>query len=131
MKLHTRLTADDIYFALANAKHKGRITQDVQFDPIEAAGSRSHLRAYEIQLGTATGSGLPEHYTNQYGKRQKCRRTRNSRNANLRFSATWHEWGWFMAEVFNTDPYAMWGSKKWGYDGRADFNVKTSNQFTE
>jgi hypothetical protein len=130
MRLHTSLTADDIYAALKSAKDKGLITQDVQFDPIVAHDSYTHERAYEIQLGAETGGGLPEDYTNRYGKRQKSRRVRNgSYSPHYRFAATWHEWGWFMAEVFDADPAARWGDKSWGYNGRNDFDNKTQWQF--
>jgi hypothetical protein len=132
MRLHTRLTETEVASALDRAKKNNLITQDVFFDPIEERGSSTHPRAFEIQLGAENGGGLPEDYTNQHGKRQKCRRVRNgSYSAYYRFAATWHEWGWFMAEVFHADPAARWGDKSWGYNGRDDFDSKTRGQFSE
>ena len=141
MRLHTSLTADDLFDALNYAKQAGRITRDVTFDPITAYRSQTHPRAYEIQLGASQGGSLPADYTNQYGKRQKCRRTRNGNyTGELRFAATWHEWGWFIAKVFEMDPSARWGANATaknhyglyaGYQSVADFRVKTDYQFND
>jgi hypothetical protein len=138
MRLHTSLTADDLFDALNLAKQHGLITHDVRFDPITAYNSQTHPRAYEIQLGASQGGGLPAGYTNQYGKRQKCRRTRNGNyTRDLRFAATWHEWGWLMALIYRADPNARWGSKasaanmwgRGGYQNRDDFHNKTHGDF--
>jgi len=130
MRLHTNLTELDLWNALRKAVSDGHITADVWFDPIEAHGSSTHPRAFEIQLGASNGGNLPAGYVNQYNKRQKCRRVRNAANPELRFSATWHEWGWFLAEIFEMDPTARVGGKKNPvYNGRDDFDCKTHYQF--
>jgi hypothetical protein len=132
MRLHTKLTADDLFDALRKVKDAGRMTGDVTFDPITAYRSQTHPRAYEIQLGALNGGGLPAGYTNQYGKRQKCRRTRNSNRGDSlhRFSATWHEWGWFIALLYRADPDARWGDRKMPvYKDRDDFHNKTHGDF--
>ena len=131
MRIHTdKLTADDMFDALNLVKQYGRITHDVAFDPIVAYNSKTHNRAYEIQLGASNGGNLPEGYVNQYGKRQKTRRTRNAADPTLRFSATWHEWGWFIALLYYKDADARWGDRKNPiYSGKHDFHNKTRGDF--
>ena len=134
MRLHTSLTKLDLERALQCAKIKGRIASDVQFTVLEPHGSSTHQRAYEVQLGVSKDGPyrpLPANYVNQDGKRQKTRRTNMSKDA---YAATYHEWGWFIAEVFKTDPNSQWGSKSmspysWGYVHPADFHAKTGGKF--
>lgn len=56
------------------------------------------------------------------------------------WSATWHEWGWFIAEIFKADPGARFDgnpekSKRpkyiWGYSSPKDFHEKTKHEFEE
>lgn len=133
MRLHTSLTADDIHRALIRAKAAGHVTSDVGFDPIVAHNSRSHPRAYEVQLGASNGGNLPADYTNQYGKRQKTRCVRNAKDTTYRFSATWHEWGWFMSEIYRLDSSALWGAgpRSAVYGSESDFHFKTHGLFSE
>lgn len=148
MRLHTRLTYEQVEEALRRAKSKGHIAGDVEFQGTQPSGSVSyrligqfgsntHDRAFEVQLGVDRNlpyTPLPADYVNQFGKRQKTRRTSNS-HKNTTYAATWHEWGWFMAEIFEADPQAMFGNRGkpgrpgWGYDGRDDFDQKTNWQF--
>jgi hypothetical protein len=134
MRLHTRLTADDIYAALQRAKDAGHIAPAVEFNPIFATGSQTHPRAYEISLTSPEYVPLPEP-VNRYGRVQKTRR----RARNGGWAATWREWGWFMAELFVMDPDSRWGTrprhdgrdnKRWGYFNEADFHSKTNQEFT-
>jgi hypothetical protein len=131
MRIHTdKLTADDMFDALNLAKQHGLIMHGVAFDPIVAMNSKTHNRAYEIQLGAFEQVGLPANYVNRYGKRQKCRRVRNAANPTLRFSATWHEWGWFIAILYRKDPDARWGDRKRpDYANSGDFHSKTQGKF--
>lgn len=141
MRLHTKLNRGDINAALERAKIKKRIAPGVYFatNKPESHGSHTHDHAFEIQLGSDGGdfaSLVPASAKNAYGKPQKTRRPRqNGGGGELRFAATWHEWGWFMAEVFAVDPDAMFGNRGkpgkpgWGYDGVADFEEKTNYQF--
>jgi len=110
MRLHTSLAYEQVEAALRRAKDKKRVAPGVQFADTNPPGSASlrnirvvpsfsHPSAYEVQLGT---EGDNTAYV------------------------TWHEWGWFMAEVFAADPDAMFGS---GYDGVDSFNEKTDYQF--
>lgn len=42
-------------------------------------------------------------------------------------AASWTEWGWFIARVFERDPHARCGD----YHGRADFDKQTDGRFIE
>lgn len=147
MRLHTSLTYEQVEAALHRAKGKGHVATDVQFQDTQPEGavsyrlmaehgSHTHDRAFEIQLGVSKldpYQPLPADYVNQFGKRQKTRRSTNG--GGNAWAATWHEWGWFMAEVFAADPDAMFGNRGkpgrpgWGYDGVTDFDQKTNYQF--
>jgi hypothetical protein len=141
MRLHTRLTYTQVYDALHQAQAAGHVTPDVHFVSYGASGSRTHPYGYEIQLGTCDRYSLPAGYKDQHGKNLRVRRFKNSGHYGASsewatgedtYSATWHEWGWFIAAVFAADPSARWGSVKgWGYRDEADFNFKTKNQFKE
>lgn len=133
MRLHTKLGYAEVYNALRVAKAKGRVTQDVSFAIDDSYGSRIAPQAFEIQLGTCDKNSLPEGYTDQNGHRLRVRRYKNSGSsgADSVYSATWHEWGWFMAEIFAADPEAVWGGKSWGYHGVTDFHEKTGYLFME
>jgi hypothetical protein len=142
MRLHTSLSYANIAQALQTAQDKGLVSRDVVF--AEFAGphkSNSHPNGYRIQLG-ATSHHLPEGTVNQYGKRQKTRRVRNSGVLGAsgecdKWSATYDEWGWFMAEIFRRDTQAVFGNvggspkTSWGYRGAEDFHRQTGNKFTQ
>jgi len=142
MRLHTKLTYTDLLQALQRAKDAGRVTPDVTFQGcgLSLHGSRTHPRAFEVQLGTHDKFSLPAGYTDQNGHRMRVRRYKNSGDGGASsewatggcpvWAATWHEWGWFMTEVWAADPTARWGGEKgWGYKDRADFDVKTKGAF--
>ena len=131
MRIHTYLTENEIRLALMTAKRKGKVADDVRFDPIAHHGSRSHEHAWEAQLGSSQCGNLPDHYVNMYGKRQKTRRVRNGGYGEYRYAATWHEWGWFLAEVFDMDPAAIVGNGREAYRGQEDFDQKTKWKFVE
>lgn len=129
MRLHTKLTYGAVYAALRDAKKAGHVAEDVQFAGFTTHSSRSRDHAFEVQLGVPKSGPyvpLPADYKNQFGKRQKTRRT-SQHGEN--YAATWHEWGWFMSAVLNLDPEAVWGSVSYGYNGVDDFNEKTRYQF--
>jgi hypothetical protein len=133
MRLHTKLSRKDITEALNQASYKRHISWTVVFDPMEEHKSTTHPRAFEIQLGSEFGGNLPDYYVNRYGKRQKARRTRNiSVSTAYKFSATWEEWGWFIAEIYKRDINARWGGvKRPIYSSYGDFHSKTGFKFTE
>lgn len=85
-------------------------------------GSRTHTRAFEIQLGAVNRNSLPAGYTDQNGKHPKVRKYKNGTPV---YAATWHEHGWVLAEFFRLDPDA----NGFSYKGEADFHRQTGNQF--
>jgi hypothetical protein len=134
MRIHTKLTDDEIAEALATCQYNELIATGVRFAEYSAHGSRSHARAVDVQLGTGTGGKLPEGYATRYGTRQKTRRVRNGsggRGASvnyattLKFAATWEEWGELIAELFRRDP----GAKIGYYTDVNDFHDKTDGAF--
>lgn len=130
MKLHTKISYGYLYDALKSAKAKGLVGDSVDIVGYSAHRSNSHPVRLDFQLGT-DDHRLPAGTVNQYGKNQKTRRVRNSGvDPELRYSATWHEWGWLMAEVYALDPDALFGDKSWGYNGVDDFHAKTRYQFS-
>ena len=146
MQLHTSLTGTQVKAALTRAQRAGLITADVEFVAWSAHGSRTHPHAFEVQLGTENKHSLPPGTVDQHGKRMHVRRYKNSGSRGATSSwfwgesvwaATWHEWGWFIAAVFDADPGARFGSNPararypWGYFSPADFNAKTSWQFAD
>jgi hypothetical protein len=137
MRLHTTLTAEEVRAALRRAQDKGRVTADVEFTTFGDYPSRTHGHSFEVQLGTHDKHSLPEGYVDQHGKKMQVRRYKNSgtNGASQFYSATWHEWGWFVVEVFAADPHARFGNDPersrhpWGYFSPEDFHEKTGFKF--
>jgi hypothetical protein len=143
MKLHTELTSSQVHAALYEAVKKGKVAPDIQLMNFGKAGSRSHARAFEIHLGTWEKGSLPKGYRDQNGHKLSTRRFSNSGDSGASseyyghdgavWAATWHEWGWFMVEIFDADPNAVFGSPTargyGGYKSRADFDEKTNGAF--
>lgn len=76
-------------------------------------GSRSHARAFEVSL---TGNGQTG---GQWGNTDQK-------------SATWDEWGTFLAALYEIDPDALWGTAKNPvYRDAADFHFQTCDRFSE
>jgi hypothetical protein len=141
MRLHTSLTWLELRNALQRAKDRGHVSGHVVFAVDTRHKSSTHERAFEIQLGSYDNY-LPPGTVDQYGKRMRVRRVRmhpgrDQEEHYYRYAATWHEWGWFIREVFELDPDSRWGADKsktthrglWGYSDLADFNEQTRNQF--
>jgi hypothetical protein len=138
MRLHTNLSYAHVYEALRQAKVEGHVTWDVEFVNFSAHGSRTMPFAFEIQLGTYDKHSLPAGYTDQNGQKLNVRRYKNtgSRGASSEYygscgavwSATWDEWGWFIAKVFQLDPDAYWAGH---YSSSADFHRKTGRKFDD
>lgn len=121
MRIHTnsdspRSTIDQ---ALRNAIRRGNVAPDVHFVVGPTVyGSRSHAHGVEVQLGTYDSSSGPT--------RSRHFKNTGTSGADHIWAATWDEWGWFLAEVFNYDPSAKAGP----YVGREGFDAATSNAYT-
>jgi hypothetical protein len=134
MKVHTELDEYQIGAALIDAQDKKLIAADIEFAQFEWESSITHSGGYLIQLGSAYGdrSSLLPDAVNQYGKPQNRRRIRHNSQNDLRFAATWYEWGWFMLEIFHADLTARFGGlgkSSFGYTSEEDFHAKTRNKF--
>ena len=120
MKLHTKLDYSQITNAMREVKQRGQVTEDVFFVQFDYENSRSHANGWKIQLGTfdkTTGPTKSRHYKNtgQWGADSDSRI----------WAATYNEWGWFIAEIFEMDPDATFGY----YKGINDFHKKTGWKF--
>jgi hypothetical protein len=109
MRLHSNvITEADIYAATRDLP--GVCANVMQH------GSRSRLRAFEVSLD---GNGYARN-TGFYGAGSSDDPT-----------ATWDEWGAFMAALFAVDPDAFWGSASYpAYVNVDDFNRKTADRFS-
>jgi hypothetical protein len=132
MKLHTSLTEYHVFKALSDMHAAGKITPDVHFVKYKALGSDSHRYGYEIQLGTEDKFSLPTGYLDQRGKKLRVRRYKNSgdHGADSVWAATYHEWGWYIAEIFRKDPHAKWGGGlRAEYPNAKHFHAVTNGKF--
>lgn len=121
MKIHTN-TIDSwktIMDALNAERESGRIASHVSFKTLDAKGSRTHKYAYEIQLEAA--------------ERDRGRRAGNSGSYGAMrpeydgYAATYDEWGWLLAALFEIDPDMVVGTVKYPvYKNREDFDEKTA-----
>lgn len=112
---HTQTISD----ALKAQKQLGRIAPHVFFKTLEHHGSRSHQFAYEIQL--------------EAEERDNGRRAGNSGSYGAMrpeydgYAATFDEWGWLLAALFEVDPKMMVGSwKNPTYAGSEHFDERTA-----
>lgn len=123
MKLHTKLNSHQIYDALTDVKLGGGMTKDIYFVQFAYENSRTHPNGYLIQLGTTDQHSLPSgkkrHYKNRHYKNS------GDHGSDTIWAATYDEWGWFIAELFERDPNAKFGY----YSSRDDFNEKTNGKF--
>lgn len=138
MRIHTSLTAKDVRHILKTQKKAGRIGDTVDFAVFETHNSRSNDRAFEVQLASSTcesfiPAGLKE-FASVVGapkvalSRASRRRARNNNvnaHATHNYAPTWHEWGHFIAGIFDADPSAKVGS----YNDIDSFIYQTGTQF--
>lgn len=120
MKLHTNtLTSQDVRNALATAKEDGHITRDIEFVVFNSAGSRSHKRAFELQLGT------PDKYSGPTNSRHH--KNSGVAGASHIYAATYAEWGWLIDALFDLDESLVFGP----YKSRQDFDTQTRDAFVK
>lgn len=119
MKLHSNiLTENDVRDALSRAKQRGNVDPLVEFNLLDPRGSRSRKNGFEIRLewlgNKVKGDG---------------RRWTNTGNAGSgtggMYAATYDEWGWFIAELFDKDEHAIFGH----YTGMDGFNTATRYKY--
>lgn len=100
----------DVHRALNTAKAAGRIAGHVSFDKCELGNSRSHTTRVNVHL-MAICDGRP-HCTagHRYANTGMAGADTSAK------AATYGEWGWFLAELFDQHPDAWAGPYK-GIDG--------------
>lgn len=135
MRIHTNLNGEVPYQvekALQSAKDNGKVGQSVGFAVFKPHGSRTHKKAYEVQLGTEVNDDLTPGTVDQFGKEMRVRRNRNSSGGYGPFAATWHEWGWFLSELFDADPSLMttYYRDRLDFDRKTEYAFKTTRHFT-
>jgi hypothetical protein len=59
MRFHTSLTTRQVNAALSTAILTGNVAPDVYLVALSPHGSRTHTRAFEIQLGAVNRNSLP------------------------------------------------------------------------
>lgn len=115
MRIHTdHLTRDDLRCALTST---GLTREGVWLDNLSEHGSRSRAHAYEVSLRADPGKD----------RNGKTRRAPNSGNHGADFgkAATYDEWGYWLAELFELDPCAVMTY----YKSREDFHRSTRGAF--
>lgn len=126
MKLHTKLEYVDVRNALGAAKLKDKVGYDVNFVILKKATSKSHPNGWMITLGST--EERPTGTDNNHKRRFRNKGTGPDKRGDFApYAATWDEWGWFMAEVYNRDPNAKIGS----YRSEDDFHGQTMHKYDE
>ena len=117
MRLHTdHLTTSSLFNLMDAVKKDGDMATHVHFDKLDEHGSRSRARAFEIHLGSDIKiKGDGRRWTNS-----------GSRGAGGTYAATYDEWGWLIAAIFEADPNATFGQ----YKGRDDFHNQTHGAYS-
>lgn len=116
MRLHTnKIEWKDLYNALHAAQATGKVASHISFVTNSEHGSRSHKRAFEIQLGTDTK--LP-------GDKRRFKNS-GTRGASNVYAATYDEWGWFIKELFARDNELTFGH----YKSLEEFTRMTDGKF--
>lgn len=121
MRLHTdTLTADTIRDAFRAEVEAGRIARSVGFETLTEHRSTTHARAFEVKLGSyskAPGDGRRWGNSGGYGATSQT---------TGEYTATYDEWGWFLAALYQVDPVMVVGSKSSPIYSDADhFAVRT------
>lgn len=118
MRIHTdKLTEDTILIALNVEIAAERIAPLVGFKILREHRSQSRARAFEIQLdayGKTPGDGRRVGNSGQFGS-----------DDSGRFAATYDEWGWLLAALFELDP----GMTSSYYSSADDFHEKTTDNY--
>jgi hypothetical protein len=114
MWIHTDALDDDLFAALPEGV---ALMGYVGF--LEEAGSRTHARKVRVHLGSDSET-TPDGKTRKWSNSGK-------RGAGGYRAATYDEWGWFLAALFEADPTAKTDGN--AYDGIDDFHAKTEGKY--
>lgn len=106
----------DVHNALEAAKAAGRIAGHVSFDKCELGNSRSHTTRINVHLEAWCNGGTCGHRWANTGMVGADTSTK---------AATYDEWGWFLAELFDQHPDA-WAGRYRGIEG---FHAKAGRTY--
>jgi hypothetical protein len=120
MKLHTKLDMNDVYASMLVTQARGLMAEDVFFYQIIEEPSRTHQYGFKIQLGTWDQRSGPKNSRNY-----KQMTTKSGKTDDKLWAATYEEWGWFLADIFDRDPDASFGH----YKTKALFHEMTKGKF--
>lgn len=116
MRIHVnKLTETDLRGILDAEKAAGHIASVVGFKALSSHRSRSHDHAFEVQLDAYAkedGDGRRRGNSGSYGGGEN-------------WAATYDEWGWFLAALFDIEDDA----NATYYADADDFHHKTSNNY--
>lgn len=116
MRLHTDNLSPR---ALVAAAHDAEL-DEVFVHVLSEHGSRTHRRAYEVRLSAFPGR-------DRNGKARRPMTNNASFYGAFDKAATYDEWGFWMAQVFDRDPGARFAG---AYDGAEDFHQKTRYHYS-
>lgn len=122
MKLHTTLERHEIQSAFRDVRDIGHITVDVSMIQFDYEPSRTHPHGHKIQLGTFEQFSLPN------GKSRRNKNTGKWGANSQMWAASYDEWGWFIARIFELDPTARWAGGG-AYQSPDDFIKKTDGKY--
>ena len=127
MKLHTKLDIGEVYNSLIVTKARELMTEDIFFHQLIEQPSKSHPHGFIIQLATTDQQSGPKNsrYYKNTGKRGAHSETGLGRADESLWAATYDEWGWFIADLFERDPGASFGH----YKTAAKFHEMTKNKY--
>lgn len=117
MRIRTDLTWKQIYDALREVQNLGLVSENVYFDKFTTGTSRTHKFGYDIHLVSDVkepGSKRRRPNSGAYGY-----------DGHEAWAATYDEWGWFLAAVFDADPAAIAGH----YKGIDHFHATTDYNY--
>jgi hypothetical protein len=116
VKIHTdKITYPDLHSALTTT------TTGVWLDRADLKGSRSRQRAWDVALesdGTPDKNGKPRRRTRNVGTSRRS-------YEHPGFAASYDDWGWWLAALFEIDPEAIAGP----YKGYEDFHLQTKGDY--
>lgn len=151
MRMHTKLTGADLLEARLACIEDGTVSEHVQFDGgIREHRSRKNVRAFEVSLGADSNepfvsAGVEEFLrenllfdpsNKEHQKKvekavlstgRRSARNTASASLDLRHSATWYEWGFLIAGLFDRDESLVFGE----YDSIETFVSRTKLRYAD
>lgn len=107
MRLHSNEHSwDSIHRALATQKGLGNVAHSVYIDKCEPHGSRSHDKAFEVHLACDEKVKGDKRFWTNSGNRG----ANSEANGTGTYAATYDEWGYFIAQLFDVDPQMKFGT---------------------